>query len=202
VCIIGTRKPSARGRESACLFAEFLVRHGATVVSGLAMGIDTVAHRTAIACGGSTIAVLGTPLDKVNPPSNADLQREIGERYLLVSQFAPGSNVYRRTSRGATARWRPAARVPRRCASPQKDSHWPPPYSGQRRRRCGSLRAQQVGHRRGSRESFQDPRSITSSTTSRGWCHCRGAAHENDGARAYRQDRREGSIMIGRRTMW
>ena len=87
MCIIGTRKPSAPGRESARLFAEFLVRNGATVVSGLAMGIDTVAHRTTIACGGSTIAVLGTPLDKVNPPSNADLQREIGERYLLVSQF-------------------------------------------------------------------------------------------------------------------
>lgn len=94
VCIIGTRKPSARGRAHARQFAEFLVRNGVTVVSGLAMGVDTEAHRTTIESGGRTIAVLGTPLDKVNPPSNAELQREIGERHLLVSQFAPGSNVY------------------------------------------------------------------------------------------------------------
>lgn len=94
VCIIGTRKPSARGLENARQFAEFLVRNGVTVVSGLAMGIDTEAHRTAIASGGRTIAVLGTPLEKVNPPSNAELQWEIGERHLLVSQFASGMKVF------------------------------------------------------------------------------------------------------------
>jgi len=94
VCIIGTRKPSAHGRENARQLAEYLVRQGVTIVSGLAMGIDTEAHRTAIAAGGRTIAVLGTPLDKVNPPSNTELQREIGERHLLVSQFAQGTDVY------------------------------------------------------------------------------------------------------------
>ncbi len=94
VCIIGTRKPTPQGREHARMWAEFLVRNGVVVVSGLAMGIDTVAHRTALERAGRTIAVLGTPLDKVNPPSNAALQREIGERHLLVSQFAPGGTVY------------------------------------------------------------------------------------------------------------
>jgi DNA processing protein len=95
VCIVGTRKPSPQGQRDAAAFASFLVRHKATVVSGLAMGIDTIAHRTAIAAGGHTIAVLGTPLDQVSPQQNAALQLEIGERHLLVSQFAPGSRVFR-----------------------------------------------------------------------------------------------------------
>ena len=93
VCIIGTRKPSELGRSYARLLAEFLVENRVTVVSGLAMGIDTEAHVAAIDRGGRTIAVLGTPLDRVNPPSNADLQREIGAHHLLVTQFAPNSQV-------------------------------------------------------------------------------------------------------------
>ena len=95
VCVIGTRKPSPAGQSAAREYAAFLVRNGVSVVSGLAMGIDTIAHHTAIEEGGHTIAVLGTPLDQTSPRSNTGLQRDIGEKHLLVSQFAPGSHVTR-----------------------------------------------------------------------------------------------------------
>lgn len=94
VCIIGTRTPTSQGIRNAEAFAEYLVQNRVTVVSGLALGIDTVAHRTAIKHGGRTIAVLGTPLDKVSPLRNTALQQEIGAHHLLVSQFPPGCPVY------------------------------------------------------------------------------------------------------------
>jgi len=94
VCVIGTRKPTQVGIESAKKYAEFLIRNKVTVVSGLAMGIDTIAHTTALACGGRTIAVLGTPLNQTSPTQNRSLQHRIGEEHLLVSQFAVGSRVY------------------------------------------------------------------------------------------------------------
>lgn len=69
-----------------------LVRHGATVVSGLAQGVDTIAHTTAM-IEGRTIAVIGTPLDDVFPRQNAALQAHIASQDLVVSEFAPGSRV-------------------------------------------------------------------------------------------------------------
>jgi DNA processing protein len=66
------------------------VGEGIVIVSGLARGIDSVAHRTAIESKGRTIAVLGTPLDEAYPKENAPLQREIAEKHLVVSQYAPG----------------------------------------------------------------------------------------------------------------
>jgi DNA processing protein len=63
-----------------------LVKDGYTVVSGLARGVDTAAHETAIEVGGETIAVIGTPLDQAYPKENAELQRRIARDYLLVSQ--------------------------------------------------------------------------------------------------------------------
>lgn len=87
VAVVGTRKPGKEGLARAKRLARCLVEDGYTVVSGLAEGIDTVAHTTALGAGGKTIAVLGTPLNRVYPKENADLQRRIGDEFLLVSQI-------------------------------------------------------------------------------------------------------------------
>jgi DNA processing protein len=63
-----------------------LVADGYTIVSGLARGIDTVAHKTAIDAGGFTVAVLGTPITEHYPPENRDLQQFIADKHLVVSQ--------------------------------------------------------------------------------------------------------------------
>jgi DNA processing protein len=95
VSVIGTRNPSEVGRANARRFSEFLVQNGITVVSGLALGVDVIAHETAVQAGGRTIAVLGTPLDKVSPSSHATLQERIGREHLLISQFPSGFGVHR-----------------------------------------------------------------------------------------------------------
>lgn len=90
VAVVGSRKASDAGLKRTKQFAEALVRHGITVVSGLAEGIDTVAHETAIRMGGRTIAVLGTPLDKAHPAKNRELLEVIKRDHLAVSQFPEG----------------------------------------------------------------------------------------------------------------
>ncbi len=96
VAIIGSRKASAKGLETAANAARVLSKRGVVVVSGLAEGIDTMAHRTAIAEGGRTIAVLGTPLDRTYPQKNLDLQKEIMNHHLAISQFPVGYPVQRK----------------------------------------------------------------------------------------------------------
>ncbi len=86
VAVVGTRKASEEGRRRTRALVERLVADDWTVVSGLAAGIDTAAHRTALESGGRTIAVLGTPLTHAYPQENAALQAEIAERFLVVSQ--------------------------------------------------------------------------------------------------------------------
>lgn len=86
IAVVGTRNPSPEGVARASKLVKMLVKDNFTVVSGLATGIDTVAHRTAIAEGGWTIAVIGTPLDTVYPKENEDLQKQIASRHLLISQ--------------------------------------------------------------------------------------------------------------------
>lgn len=93
VAVVGTRQPSPEGQRRARKLVAALVEHNATVVSGLAQGIDTIAHTRAMELGGRTIAVLGTPLDDAFPRANAELQQRIGDQHLLVSEFAPGSAV-------------------------------------------------------------------------------------------------------------
>jgi len=89
VSVIGTRHPSLTGLNVAKMIVERLVKKGVIVVSGLARGIDTIAHTTAIERGGKTIAVLGTPLNRFYPPENKDLQLKIMREHLAVSQFPP-----------------------------------------------------------------------------------------------------------------
>lgn len=95
VAIVGTRSPSDDGERRTRRVVKELLKAGAVVVSGLAQGVDTIAHTHALDLGGRTIAVLGTPLDDVFPRANASLQQRIGESDLLLSEFAPGSTVAR-----------------------------------------------------------------------------------------------------------
>jgi len=90
VSIVGSRKPTQQGIEDAECLAKSLVSNSAIVLSGLAEGIDTVAHETAIQQGGKTIAVLGTPLDIAYPAKNRNLLNVIKKDHLAVSQFAQG----------------------------------------------------------------------------------------------------------------
>jgi DNA processing protein len=93
VAVVGTREPSHEGIELTKRLAEDLVREKVIVVSGLARGIDTVAHKTAIEQGGRTIAVLGTPLDVFYPPENRDLQLKMMREHMVINQFPIGSPV-------------------------------------------------------------------------------------------------------------
>lgn len=86
VAVVGTRKPSPEGLSRTRKLVKALLQDDFTIVSGLASGIDTAAHTTAIKFGGRTIAVLGTPLSKSYPASNAKLQSEIAKHHLLISQ--------------------------------------------------------------------------------------------------------------------
>lgn len=97
VSIVGARKASREGLARTDKLARLLVARGIIVVSGLAEGIDTAAHRAAIASGGRTIAVLGTPLDQCYPAKNRALQNEIMRGHLAVSQFPGGTKVGRHT---------------------------------------------------------------------------------------------------------
>jgi DNA processing protein len=90
VAIVGARKASLEGRRRASQLARDCARAGVVVVSGLAEGIDYAAHTSAIEHGGRTIAVIGTPLDKVYPAKHAELQRTIYRDHLLLSPFTWG----------------------------------------------------------------------------------------------------------------
>lgn len=95
VSVVGTRKPSREGTARTRALIRMLVDQGIIVVSGLAEGIDTVAHETAIAEGGRTIAVLGTPLSKAYPAKNRELLERIKAEHLAISQFPEGSPARR-----------------------------------------------------------------------------------------------------------
>jgi DNA processing protein len=95
VSIVGTRDVSNAGATATEWLARKLCDAGIVIVSGLAYGVDTVAHTAAIAQGGKTIAVIGTPLDKASPSENADLQECIYREHLLISQFASGEKTNR-----------------------------------------------------------------------------------------------------------
>jgi DNA processing protein len=91
IAIVGTRRPSPYGVAVAEMIAADLAARGVTVVSGLARGIDTAAHRGALAAGGRTIAVLGTGIDLVYPTENRRLLVDIESAGAAVSQFPPGA---------------------------------------------------------------------------------------------------------------
>ena len=86
VSVVGTRNVSPEGAARTKKLVRQLVQHDFTIVSGLAQGVDTIAHKTAIENKGRTIAVLGTPISEVYPKENLELQRQIASRFLIVSQ--------------------------------------------------------------------------------------------------------------------
>src|SRR5712691_10644013 len=92
VALVGTRRATSYGHAVAERLSRELAAAGVTVVSGLAKGVDTTAHRAAVQAGGRTIAVLGNGLDQVYPPENTNLARQIVESGAgaVLSEFAPG----------------------------------------------------------------------------------------------------------------
>lgn len=91
IAIVGSRRPTPYGVDVAESLAAELAARGITIVSGLARGIDTAAHRGALMTGGRTIAILGSGIDVIYPPENRQVAREIEDRGALVSQFPPGA---------------------------------------------------------------------------------------------------------------
>lgn len=89
ISIVGTRMPSEYGRSKAKLFSQLLAEQGLTIVSGLARGIDSIAHKSALKSRGRTIAVIGSGIDVVYPPENRKLFDEISEKGAVISEFEP-----------------------------------------------------------------------------------------------------------------
>ncbi|MCY4192115.1 MAG: DNA-protecting protein DprA [Rhodospirillaceae bacterium] len=87
LAIVGSRKASKEGLQRTARLARELVQRDYAVVSGLATGVDTTAHKAALDAGGTTIAVIGTPLGKYYPPENKWLQDRIARDHLLISQI-------------------------------------------------------------------------------------------------------------------
>jgi DNA processing protein len=97
VAVVGTRRASDAGLARAGEIAGSLVEAGYVVVSGLAAGIDSAAHRAALAAGGRTIAVIGTGLYEAFPKENAELQARIGREHAVISQFWPDQGPRKHT---------------------------------------------------------------------------------------------------------
>jgi DNA processing protein len=94
VAIVGTRRATAYAERVTRQLATTLARAGATVISGLARGVDAAAHRGALEVDGATVAVLGTGLDVCYPRGHASLQGDIGARGLLLSELAPDDTAH------------------------------------------------------------------------------------------------------------
>ena len=90
VAVVGTRRATTYGKEVARKLTTDLARSGVTIVSGLARGIDAVAHQAALDAGARTIAVLANGLDQVYPPEHRDLARKIAQNGALISEQALG----------------------------------------------------------------------------------------------------------------
>ncbi len=89
--IVGTRHATEWGRRFTARLATELAQAGVTVVSGMAEGIDSAAHRGALEAGGQTFAVWGTPIDLVYPPSNRELSERIQKQGAVYSEYWPGT---------------------------------------------------------------------------------------------------------------
>lgn len=89
--IVGTRNITEYGQRWARQLSTTLAKHGFTVISGLASGVDAIAHQSCLAAGGRTIAVLGTGIDIIYPRSNTHLYQQIPKQGLILSDYPPGT---------------------------------------------------------------------------------------------------------------
>jgi len=87
--VVGTRKMTNYGRQVTEKFSKDLCKAGFVIVSGLATGVDTIAHESALEYGGKTIAVLAGGFDEIYPPTNFNLSKQIEQKGLLISEFKP-----------------------------------------------------------------------------------------------------------------
>jgi DNA processing protein len=91
VAIVGTRKVTAYGRQITEEIVSFLAANGMTVISGLARGVDAIAHQTALKAGGRTIGILGSGVDKIYPPEHRGLADQMIQRGAIISDYAVGT---------------------------------------------------------------------------------------------------------------
>ena len=91
VAIVGTRRVTPYGRQITEELSSYLASNGITVISGLARGVDAIAHQTALKAGGRTIGVLGSGVDKIYPPEHRQLAGQIMNHGAIVSDYAPGT---------------------------------------------------------------------------------------------------------------
>src|SRR5215211_1719506 len=95
VAVVGTRRSTPYGRQATEAIVEGLVRNGVTVVSGLARGIDAIAHQMAMRAGGRTLAVLPCPVNEVYPASHAQLAERVVTQGALLSDYPLGARMQR-----------------------------------------------------------------------------------------------------------
>ena len=91
ISVVGTRRLSEYGKKNAFLISRDLARAGALIVSGMAVGVDGVAHAGALSAGAKTVAVIGSGIDVCYPPSHLNLAREIVKRGCVMTEYAPGT---------------------------------------------------------------------------------------------------------------
>lgn len=91
VAIVGTRRVTAYGRQVTEDLSVFLAANGVTVISGLARGVDAIAHAAALKAGGRTLAVMGCGVDRIYPPENRDLAGQIMARGAIISDYPVGT---------------------------------------------------------------------------------------------------------------
>jgi DNA processing protein len=91
IAIVGSRLASDYGISTTSRLSRELAEQGVTIISGLAMGVDTAAHKAALQVSGATIGVLGCGIDMIYPKENRSLYREMAERGGIISEFPPGT---------------------------------------------------------------------------------------------------------------
>jgi DNA processing protein len=94
VAVVGTRRPTPYGLAAAERLSADLAQAGLTIVSGMALGVDTISHQAALKAGGTTVAVFGCGVDVLYPVNNRKLYDEIARRGLLISEFAMGAPAF------------------------------------------------------------------------------------------------------------